>query len=179
MAIVESIIPLLAISCPFICVFLILLFSKRPNIRESCTMLASIMQFLIVISMAPVIVAGNVIECPLFTIFTGLDFIFRVDAFGLIFAITSSFLWILVSSYSIGYMRSLREHAQTRYYACFALAIFGAVGIALSKNLITMYFFYEALTISTYPLVAHNGLAEWGTQARADGAGRGSTVCGS
>jgi len=31
-----------------------------------------------------------------------------VDAFGLIFAITSSFLWILVSSYSIGYMRTLR-----------------------------------------------------------------------
>jgi len=161
-AVIESISPLLAISCPFIGVFLILFFSRRPNVREGCTMLASIMQFLIVISMAPIIVAGNVIECPLFTIVTGLDFILRVDAFGLIFAITSSFLWILVSSYSIGYMRTLREHAQTRYYACFALAIFGAVGIALSKNLITMYFFYEALTISTYPLVAHNGLAEWG-----------------
>lgn len=165
MAVIESIRPLLAISCPFICVFLIMLFRKRPNIREGCTIFASIMQFLIVFSMAPIIVAGNVIECPLFSIFTGLDFVFRVDAFGLIFAITSSFLWILVSSYSIGYMRTLREHAQTRYYACFALAIFGAVGIALSKNLITMYFFYEALTVSTYPLVAHNGLPEWGHKA--------------
>ncbi len=163
--IVESIRPLLAISCPFICAFLILLFRKRPNIRESCTMFASILQFLIIFSMAPIIVEGNVIECPLFTIFTGLDFIFKVDAFGLIFAITSSSLWILVSSYSIGYMRSLREHAQTRYYACFALAIFGAVGIAMSKNLITMYFFYEALTIATYPLVAHDGLPEWGHKA--------------
>lgn len=162
MPIVESIIPLLAISCPLICVFLILLFSKRPNVRESCTMLASILQFLIIISMAPIIVEGNVIECPLFTVFTGLDFVFKIDAFGLIFAITSSFLWILVSSYSIGYMRSLREHAQTRYYACFALAIFGAVGIAMSKNLVTMYFFYEALTVATYPLVAHNGLPAWG-----------------
>jgi len=102
LAIVESISPLLAISCPFICVFLVVLFRKQPNIREGCTILASIMQFLIVFSMAPIIVAGNVIECQLFTIFTGLDFVFRVDAFGLIFAITSSFLWILVSSYSIG-----------------------------------------------------------------------------
>jgi len=153
LAIVESIRPLLAILCPFICVFLILLFRKRPNIREICTMFASILQFLIVFSLIPIVVEGNVIECHLFTIFTGLDFIFRVDAFGLIFAFTSSFLWILVSSYSIGYMRSLREHAQTRYYACFALAIFGAVGIALSKNLITMYFFYEALTISTLSLI--------------------------
>ena len=165
MVVIESISPLLAISCPFICVFLIMLFRKRPNIREGCTIFASILQFLIIISMAPIIVAGNVIECQLFTIFTGLDFVFRVDAFGLIFAITSSFLWILVSSYSIGYMRTLREHAQTRYYACFALAIFGAVGIALSQNLITMYFFYEALTVSTYPLVAHNGLPEWGHKA--------------
>ncbi|MGB7002538.1 MAG: monovalent cation/H+ antiporter subunit D family protein [Halobacteriota archaeon] len=165
MVVIESISPLLAISCPFICVFLIMLFRKRPNIREGCTIFASIVQFLIIISMAPIIVAGNVIECQLFTIFTGLDFVFRVDAFGLIFAITSSFLWILVSSYSIGYMRTLREHAQTRYYACFALAIFGAVGIALSQNLITMYFFYEALTVSTYPLVAHNGLPEWGHKA--------------
>ena len=165
MVVIESISPLLAISCPFICVFLIMLFRKRPNIREGCTIFASILQFLIIFSMAPIIVAGNVIECQLFTIFTGLDFVFRVDAFGLIFAITSSFLWILVSSYSIGYMRTLREHAQTRYYACFALAIFGAVGIALSQNLITMYFFYEALTVSTYPLVAHNGLPEWGHKA--------------
>jgi multicomponent Na+:H+ antiporter subunit D len=165
MAIVESIRPLLAISCPFICVFLIVLFSKRPNLRESCTMFASFAQFLIVFSMVPIIIEGNIIECPLFTIFTGLEFIFKVDAFGLIFAITSSFLWILVSSYSIGYMRSLHEHAQTRYYACFAIAIFGAVGIALSKNLITLYFFYEALTISTYPLVAHDGLPEWGHKA--------------
>ena len=162
MVVIESIRPLLAILCPFISVFLVLIFSRHPNVREGCTMLASIIQFLIVISMAPIVVAGNAIECPLFTIFAGLDFVFRVDAFGLIFAITSSFLWILVSSYSIGYMRSLHEHAQTRYYACFALAIFGAVGIALSKNLITMYFFYEALTISTYPLVAHNGVPEWG-----------------
>jgi multicomponent Na+:H+ antiporter subunit D len=125
-------------------------------------MFASILQFLIIGSMVPIVVEGNVIECPLLTVFTGIVFIFKIDAFGLIFAITSSFLWILVSSYSIGYMRSLHEHAQTRYYACFALAIFGAVGIAMSKNLITMYFFYEALTIATYPLVAHDGLPAWG-----------------
>ncbi|NQE52863.1 hypothetical protein C5S29_04650, partial [ANME-1 cluster archaeon GoMg3.2] len=80
MVVIESISPLLAISCPFICVFLIMLFRKRPNIREGCTIFASILQFLIVFSMAPIIVAGNVIECQLFTIFTGLDFVFRVDA---------------------------------------------------------------------------------------------------
>ncbi|NNL77781.1 MAG: monovalent cation/H+ antiporter subunit D family protein, partial [Desulfobacterales bacterium] len=68
---------------------------------------------------------------------------------------TSSCLWILVSVYSIGYMRTLKEHAQTRYYFSFALALVGAVGVALAANLVTMFIFYEILTISTYPLVAH------------------------
>ena len=158
--IVESIRPLLAILCPAIGSILILLFGRRPNIRESWTMLASIAQFLLIISMAPVIVRGAVIKFTPFTVFPGIDFGFRVDAFGLIFAITSSFLWICVSLYSIGYMRPLHEHAQTRYYFCFAWAIFGAVGVALAGNLLTMFVFYEILTVSTYPLVAHDQTPE-------------------
>jgi len=158
--IVESISPSLAILCPAIASILIVLCGKWPNIREGWTMLASILQFLIIFSMVPIIVAGNIIKCTFFTAFPGVDFGFSIDAFGLIFAITSSFLWILVSSYSIGYMRSLREHAQTRYYFCFAWAIFGAVGVALSGNLLTMFIFYEILTVSTYPLVAHDETPE-------------------
>jgi formate hydrogenlyase subunit 3/multisubunit Na+/H+ antiporter MnhD subunit len=88
--------------------------------------------------------------------FEGIAFGFKVDAFGLIFALTASFLWILVSFYSIGYMRSLKEHAQTRYYFCFAIAIFGAIGVALSANLLSMFVFFEILTVSTYPLVIHD-----------------------
>ena len=152
---IESMQPTFAIMCPAIVSILILLFGKWPNIRESWTLIAAIAQFLIVISMAPVILAGNIIECTFFTMLPGVDFGFSVDAFGLIFAITSSFLWILVSLYSIGYMRSLNEHAQTRFYFFFALAIFGAVGVAMSGNLFTMFIFYEILTVSTYPLVAH------------------------
>jgi len=152
--------PVLAILCPAIASILILLFGKWPNIREGWTMLASILQFLIIISMVPTIIGGEVINYTFFTAFPGIDFGFSVDALGLIFAITSTFLWILVSSYSIGYMRSLHEHAQTRYYFCFAWAIFGAVGVALSSNLFTMFVFYEILTISTYPLVAHDQTPE-------------------
>lgn len=156
MTVVESIRPLLAVSCPLICSFLIFLFRKRPNIRESWTIVASIIQFLIVISMAPIILKGNVIKCHLLTICPGIIFSYKVDAFGLIFAITSSSLWILVSLYSIGYMRALKEHAQTRYYWMFSIAIFSAVSMAMSENLITFYLFYETLTLSTYWLVAHH-----------------------
>jgi formate hydrogenlyase subunit 3/multisubunit Na+/H+ antiporter MnhD subunit len=60
--------------------------------------------------MAPIILEGNVIKCHLLSVGAGIVFSYKVDAFGLIFAITSSFLWILVSLYSIGYMRALKEH---------------------------------------------------------------------
>jgi len=158
--IVESLKPIFALSCPASASVLILMSGRWPNLRESWTLIGSVVQFLIILSMVPVILSGNRIEYHLFTIFPHVHFGFRVDAFGLIFAITSSSLWILVSLYSIGYMRSLQEHAQTRYFFCFALAIFGAVGVALSSNLLTMYIFYEILTISTYPLVAHEESSE-------------------
>ncbi len=158
--ITESPQPLFALLCPALGSILILISGKRPNVREAWTLLASLFQFLIVLSMVPIILKGERIESYLFTMFPGIDFGFRVDAFGLLFALTASSLWILVSIYSIGYMRALKEHAQTRFYFCFALAILGAVGVALSANLVTMYIFYEILTVSTYPLVAHEQTSE-------------------
>ena len=74
-------------------------------------------------SMVPAIFAGNTIEYTLVSFYQGIDIKFRVDAFGLLFATVSSFLWIVTSFYSIGYMRSNKEHAQTRYYTCFAISL--------------------------------------------------------
>src|ERR1051326_1616728 len=74
----------------------------------------------------------------------------------MIFAVSASFLWMLTVFYSAGYMRSLEEHAQTRFNTCFALALFGAIGCAFSDNLLTLYLFYEIVSICTYPLVAHH-----------------------
>ncbi|NWF91557.1 MAG: monovalent cation/H+ antiporter subunit D family protein [Syntrophaceae bacterium] len=155
MEIPETLKPLFALGCPALAAILILVFGRRPNLREGVTLLASLSQFSIILSMASRVVSGVKIQSYLFPIVPGISFGFRVDAFGLLFALTASSLWILVSIYSIGYMRALKEHAQTRFYFCFALAILGAVGVALSGNLVTMYIFYEILTISTYPLVAH------------------------
>ncbi|HCW93654.1 MAG TPA: cation:proton antiporter, partial [Flexistipes sinusarabici] len=61
----------------------------------------------------------------------------------------------LTSFYSIGYMRSLKEHNQTRYFICFAGSLSATIGAAFASNLFTMYIFYEALTLFTYPLIAH------------------------
>ena len=152
--------PLLALLWPSAVALLILVSGGRPNLREGWTIIGSGLLFLTVISMTPTVLQKGPIEYQWFPLFPGIDFALNVDALGLIFATTSSCLWMLVSVYSIGYMRSLKEHAQTRFFFCFALALLGAMGIALSANLVTMFIFYEILTLSTYPLVAHDETPE-------------------
>jgi len=62
----------------------------------------------------------------------------------------------VTSAYSIGYMRGLKEHSQTRYFCFFALALSATIGVAFSANLLTLYLFYEMLSFATYPLVTHH-----------------------
>ena len=147
--------PAWAVLCPLIVALLILFSGKRPNLREAWTLLGGLGLGYLVLSMTPHVLAHGPIHFNLITLLPGIELGFTVDGLGLIFATTSSCLWVLVSIYSIGYMRSLNEHAQTRYYFSFAVALSGAVGVALASNLVTMFLFYEILTISTYPLVAH------------------------
>ena len=140
--------------------------AKRPNLREFWSVAAGVVLCAVVASMAPAVMEGNGPECSLFQILPGLELAFRVDAFGLLFAGGASALWIVASFYSIGYMRTLEEHAQTRYFACFALALSATIGVAFSANLFTLFLFYEGLTFVTYPLVGHKETAEARAGAR-------------
>lgn len=157
---VHSAMPLYAMAVSLIAVVLIGVSGRQPNLREFWTIAASVLKFSIVASMLPAILDGKVIEYTLFTLFPGLDISFRVDALGIFFALTASFLWIITSFYSIGYVRAEKEHAQTRYFMCFAVALSATIGVAFSANLLTMFVFYEVLTICTFPLVGHKETPE-------------------
>ena len=159
--------PLLAVLVPALGALLIACTGeRRANLREFWSVAAGVSMFALVASMIPEVLAGGRPECVLFRLLPGIELAFRVDAFGLLFASGASLLWILTSFYSIGYMRSLKEHAQTRYFACFALALAATVGVAFSANLFTLFLFYEALTLVTYPLVGHKETAEARAGAR-------------
>lgn len=156
-----SIKPLLALGTSALAALLILFTGeRRKNLREGWTLLASVIKFSIVASMIPAILQGKTLEWTLIELFPGVSFQFRVDTFGLFFAILASSLWIATSVYSIGYMRGLRSASQTRFFFCFALALHGALGIAFAGNLLTLFIFYEILTVSTFPLVAHKETEE-------------------
>ena len=160
MAYASSIWPLLAIGISLFGTIPIMLSGRQPNLRESWTLLIAIGKFLLVASMLPAVLDGGSYSFTIAEVFPGVPIALRVDAMGMFFALVASFLWICTSVYSIGYMRALKEHSQTRYFASFALAISATIGVAFSANLFTLYLFYEVLSLSTYPLVAHEQNAE-------------------
>jgi multicomponent Na+:H+ antiporter subunit D len=157
---IESIKPFLAVMVSLVGAILIVLTRRDPNIREGCSLVTAVLKFIIVLSMIPAILAGQTLHYTIFTFFPGISLDLKADALGLIFALSASFLWILTTLYSIGYMRALQEHNQTRYYTCFAVTLFATIGLAFSANLITLFLFYEVITFITYPLVTHNGTKE-------------------
>ena len=130
---------------------------RWPDVRESVTILTSLLVFACVVQLVEPVLAGEMPELVLLEALSGLPVAFRVEPLGVLFALIASGLWIVNSVYSIGYMRANRESNQTRFYICFALAIASALGIAFSANLVTLFLFYEILTLITYPLVTHCG----------------------
>lgn len=155
-----SLTPLLAVLVSMVGAVLIVLSNHRPNLRETWTLAAAAVKFGLIFSMLPAVVGGRSPAITLFDISPGVSLALRVDALGLSFALSASFLWVLTSVYSIGYMRSLDEGHQTRYFASFAVCLSSTIGIAFAANLLTFLLFYEVLTIATYPLVIHKGTAE-------------------
>jgi multicomponent Na+:H+ antiporter subunit D len=139
---------------------------RRRNLREFWSVAAGVIMCAFVAALVPGVLAGDAPGLVLFRILPGIELAFSVDSFGLLFAAGASLLWIATTFYSIGYMRSLDEHAQTRYFACFALALCTTLGVAFAANLFTLFVFYEALSLVTYPLVSHKETDEARAGAR-------------
>jgi multicomponent Na+:H+ antiporter subunit D len=147
----------LALALPLIAAILTLLLGKRPNVRELFTLLSGAGLFATVVALAPSVIAGARPSVTLLEVLPGISLAFEVEPLGLLFAFVAAGLWIVTTFYSIGYMRAHEEDNQTRFFTCFAIAIFAAIGAAMSKNMFTLFVFYEVLTLSTYPLVTHHG----------------------
>lgn len=130
---------------------------KARNLRDGFTVLGGVvLAGLVAMKVAPVL-AGVRPELVLWDMLPGLAIAFRLEPLGLLFACVAAGLWPITSLYAFGYMRAHHEHNQTRFFICFAIAISAAMGIALAANLITLFLFYEVLTLSTVPLVMHHG----------------------
>lgn len=89
------------------------------------------------------------------TVMPGLDLVLRADPLALLFVTLSAVLWFLTTLYAIGYLR--KSPQRSRFFGFFSICVTTTVGVALAGNLFTFFFFYELLTLATYPLVVHRG----------------------
>jgi len=148
---------LTSLALPLLAVGLIFLFGKFPNVRDGCSIIVSVVLFGFTCQLARLVFNGLRPELVIGEMTPGFQISFIIEPLGMIFALVASGLWILTTIYAIGYMRGHDEKNQTRFFACFAAAIFAALSAAYAANLLTLFVAYEVMTISTYPLVTHNG----------------------
>ena len=144
---------------PMVAAVLIPAAGKWPNVREGVTVLAGLLLLANVIWLVRYVGAGVENRPELFLIqFAGnFELKLKLEPLGAVFAAIASSLWLVNTVFTIGYMRDNKEKNQTRFYTCVAIAIFAVMGIASAANLITLFVFYEILTLSTFPLVTHKG----------------------
>ena len=147
----------LSIILPILASLGIMATGRNANLREAVTIATSLVLLYFVIHLYQGIQLGESITAHWGELLPGLQISFNIEPLGMLFALIASFLWLITTIYSIGYMRSHNEQNQTRFYVCFAIAIGSVMGIAFASNLFTLFIFYEVLTLSTYPLVTHAG----------------------
>lgn len=89
----------------------------------------------------------------LFHLTGNLDFALRIDGLGSVFVCVIAFLWPLATLYAFEYMR--HEERTAGFFAFYTMTYGVTLGIAMAKNLVTMYLFYELLTLVSVYLVMH------------------------
>ena len=150
----------LSILIPLLGAVVIGMSGRSPNLRESASLVTAGLLFSTVISLFESVDNGSRPRLVVFETFPQVPIAFEAEPLGMLFGLLASFLWIVTTLYSIGYMRAHHEKNQTRFYVCFAVALASTMGVAFAANLFTLFLFYELLTLSTYPLVIHAETAE-------------------
>ena len=124
-------------------------FKKRVHkeiFLESLVILNSILVFYLIFT-------GNGETFTLANFTGGLSIAFRIDGLSKIFAGLVSFLWPLATLYAFEYMT--KEEREDTFFMFYTMTYAVTLGIAMAENILTMYFFYEFLTLITVPLVMH------------------------
>ena len=94
----------------------------------------------------------------LFSLTDKLPIIFKVDEISVIFSVMTVIIFVCAGFFSFEYMK--HEEKEKRYYG-FYMIVFGIlIALCFAGNLITFYLFFEVLTLSSMPLVLHNGSRE-------------------
>jgi multicomponent Na+:H+ antiporter subunit D len=152
---VTAILPLATLASSLLTALLIFMLPEQAvRTRTLLNLAAALTKLLLVAWMALGLTEGQHYGLS-FTLVEGVSFVLEVDKLGLTFAGLSSLLWLFTTIYAIGYLEGSPN--RRRFFGFFSLCVASTLGVSLAGNLFTLLIFYELLTLSTYPLVAHRG----------------------
>jgi len=114
----------------------------------------SLSSFLLLLSQAPAIFDGAVItQTWSWLPQLGIDFSFRLDSLGLLFALLISGIGTLIYIYAYYYLNP--KNSLSKLYLLLMLFMAAMLGISLSNNLIILLIFWELTSISSFLLVGY------------------------
>ena len=155
----ESVLLMLPIVLPVLAGLLLLLLPEWKNRKALCAFVGAVLCITGTRVFANIAVVSE--ESPGFILFwltKTLPVYFRPDTMGKIFMSAVTVVWVLAGFFSFEYMKHQRK--EKRYYG-FYLIVYGVLAaLGFSGNLITFYFFYELMTLTTLPLVLHTQTKE-------------------
>lgn len=97
---------------------------------------------------------GGAGSITLFWLMDNIPISFCVDEVGSLFVTVVSIVWVLVGFYSFVYME--HEGGEKRFFGLYLLVYGILVALDFAGNLVTLYFFYEMMTLASMPMVLHN-----------------------
>lgn len=158
-ATLYDILPIWVVLFPmFMSVIVMMTGTYSEKLRDWLSVATCVITFLSVVAMYPFIMGGEVITYTIFEIIRGLGVTVRVDILSFSLALISSFVWMLVSIYSVGYM--YHEHGRDRYYLIFNFVLGSTLGIFMAGDFFTLFIFFELMSLISYVLVIHEESAE-------------------
>lgn len=149
----EMIIALLPILMP-IFMGTILLFLKRLKERRVILFYTGTGLLLTGVLAWNVILNAADKQVTLFWLTDQIPVMLKLDALGRLFLMVVTVVWICAGFFSFSYMK--HEKNERRYYGFFLITFGVLMGLGQSGNLVTMYAFYEFMTLASFPLVIHN-----------------------
>jgi multicomponent Na+:H+ antiporter subunit D len=150
---VIALLPLLVLLTSLLpAVITFFLHQDSHRLRNALSLGGAVLKVALIVAMLVAVGQGASYETEI-PLAPGLVLLLRIDALALLFVSLSAILWLLTTIYAIAYFGTKPQ--LSRFFGFFSLCVAATTGIALSGSLISFFIFFELLTLSTWPLVAH------------------------
>ena len=131
---------------------------RSEKLRNILALLTSAITFIMVLTLYPFVVRGDIIQHTFFEILPNLEISIRLDVLSFSLTALASFIWFLCAIYSLDYMAE--EHGGSRYYPVLIFTLGSCLGIFLAGDFFTLFVFFELMSLISYILVVHEETEE-------------------